>query len=224
MLRFVFCTSAIVASAIVIAQSVHAQVVVTVNDSVSEPFSETAGYGVSYSPSDGIGNAPSGYTYWYNWVPSGNFGNTGYNVIQSHYILGQAPELTITISGLPNGSYPVYADVFTNTGLFPGYDPYPAYGSRLGLSSSSLTTYSHASGGQLLATGDSTPIVGQYEIREFLLGTAQATGGQLNVYLADFHGGGVTSTLAALRVVPEPSTLILAALGGLALLAWRCRR
>ena len=42
-------------------------------------------------------------TYWYNWVPSGNFGDTGYNVIQSHYVLGMASELTMSARDRPSG-------------------------------------------------------------------------------------------------------------------------
>jgi hypothetical protein len=80
-----------------------ADVVMTVNPAGSpSPFSITSGYNVSYNPSDGIGPAPDGYTYWLNWVPTTNWGNTGYNAIQSHYVLGQAPELDMLISNLHN--------------------------------------------------------------------------------------------------------------------------
>jgi hypothetical protein len=208
-----------------------AEIVVTVNDAGSSPpFSISPGYSISYTPGDGIGPPPDGYTYWLNWVPSTNFGNTGFNAIQSHYVLGQAPQLDILVSSLNPQSYEVFAQVFVNTGQFPGIGDQliPAYGSRLGLVADNLTTYSYASGGSLQATGDSAPSTGQYQIREFSLGNAFAADGKLHVYLADFHtvGQQVTATLAGLRIVavPEPSTAGMAAIGAAGLVVAAIRR
>ena len=208
-------------------QAATADVLMTVNPlGSSSLFSITPGYGISYSPNNSINrNAIIDNT---KWNESGtNYGSTGYSVIGSHDETGLAPEIQLTISGLNGQPATISALVFTNTGRFPGRDGFPAYGSQLGLTAGSLTTYSHASGGTLIALGDTTggPEVGQYEIREFLLGIEPVVGGQVSVFMSDFAGGLVTGNLAGLVVAqsPEPSSIILAAfaLAFLIIFGWR---
>ncbi len=206
-------------------------VVVSVNPAgTTPPLAVTGGYSISYTPNDAIGPAPSGFTYWSTWAPTDNWFGLGYDIIQSHYVLGQAPNLDITVGGLSPQNYEVFATIYTNSGQFPSSgEPYPAAGSILGLSATSTTVYSHASGGTLLASVPSgSSVVGNYEVRVFDLGSEFATGGNIDVFLDryNFAGKFATSNLAELRLAPtpEPSSFVLAALAFAGFAAWGWRR
>ncbi len=173
------------------------------------PISISPGFTVGYGPQSAVEFFPAGDIRTDNqWGVSPNFGNTGWNILNSHYLFEHSELVTFTIGGLLTDEYEVFARIFVNAGSFPSGGE-AAYGSRLGLSAESLLTYSKFAGGTLLATGDTGGNgVGQYQIREVLVGTAFASGGQINVFLDDFDPSGIaTSTLAGLRLVPSVEPL-----------------
>jgi len=214
----------------------RATVVVEINPPFSNPpFSVTAGYSVSYSPTDAINltiqnpNVPFVNTNQYDdnkWGASGSgVGNTSWGpVLGADYAGENAPELAITVSGFTAGNYNIFGRVFTNSAPIAPTD----YGVRLGLASGNLTSYFSSSGGTVLATGDAP-----YEIREFYLGSMADDSGELTVYLDDFDGSSLATVFfGGLRIegvpgpesVPEPSTLFVVVIAAVSLAVNRRRR
>jgi hypothetical protein len=206
-----------------------ADIITTVNPPFSNPpFSVSPGYSVSYSPSTGIDlTVPSGFTQPNTDVAddnkfgvSPNYGGTGYTALTSRYVFENSPEIALTIGSLTAGQpYEVYVESFINTAS-------DLYGGRYGFVSGQLTSYFESSGGSIIATGINGPNgQGQFQVREFALGTHLAPGGQLTFYFDDFDATDHVGTFIGLRLspVPEPSTAALAA-SGFALAAWVWRR
>lgn len=208
----------------------RADVSITVRPPFSNPpFAATSGATVSYTPANGIDlTVPSGFPQPNTDVEndnmfgvSVNYGGTGYTVLTSRHVFENSSEIALTVSSLGVGqAYEVFVQTFVNTGS-------DLYGGRYGFASGQLTTYSSLSGGTLLATGTNGPGgQGQFQVREFDLGTHLALGGQLTFYFDDFNGASRVGDFAGLRLVsvPEPTSALLLLSGVASALAWYARR
>lgn len=207
-----------------------ADVLVTVEPPFSNPpFTVTTGYTASYSPATGINlTLPSGFPQPNTDVEDDNkfgvwlnYGGTGYTALTSRHVYEDSPEIALTVGSLSDSQpYQVYVQSFVNTES-------DFYGGRYGFVSGQLTPYFYSSGGSLIATGDNGPSTqGQFQIREFDLGTQFSTGGHLTFYFDDFDATSRPGTFVALRLapVPEPSVAVLAGMGGIAFAGWALRR
>jgi hypothetical protein len=195
-----------------------ADVLVTVQPPFSDPpFAITPSYTVSYLPANGIDlTEPSGFPQPNTDVEddnkfgvSPNYGGTGYTALTSRHVFENSPEIALTVGGLNDSQpYQVFVQSFVNTGS-------DFYGGRYGFASGQLTSYFYSSGGTLIATGVNGPDQqGQFQIREFNLGTHSSAGGQFAFYFDDFNGASLVGDFIALRLapVPEPSAAVLACL------------
>lgn len=117
------------------------------------------------------------------------------------------PELTMTVSGLANGTYSVY-------GVYWAKEDWNI---NMGLTSGSLSNYNKDNG---TATGNYR----EADLLEYqaLLGQVTVTDGSFRVYVDDSDSGG-RSWFDGVTYVPEPATMVLLAAGGLALLRRRSR-
>ncbi len=197
-----------------------AEVIVTIHPPFSDPpFAVTPGATVSYSPANAINltEPQIGFPQPNSDVQSDdkfgvspNYGGTGVTSLTSRHIYEDSPEFALTVGSLIiDLPYQVEVQMMVNTG-------FDFYGGRFGFTSGQLTSYFYSSGGTLIATGDDGPDAqGQFQVREFDLGTQLATGGEITLYVDDFDGASNVGNLmrVTLTPVPEPSTFLMAAVG-----------
>jgi hypothetical protein len=195
-------------------------VIVTVQPPFSDPpFAVTPGSTVSYSPANAINlTVPQiGFPQPNSDVQSDNkfgvspnYGGTGVTSLTSRHVFENSPEFALTIGSLITDlPYKVEVQAMVNAGS-------DFYGGRFGFSSGQLTAYFFSSGGTLIATGNNGPgSQGQFQVREFDLGTQVATGGQISLYVDDFDGASKVGNLMQVKLtpIPEPSAFLLAAVG-----------
>ncbi len=205
-------------AAICLCATASAEVIVTIQPPFSDPpFAVTPGSTVSYSPADAINlTVPQiGFQQPNSDVQSDNkfgvspdYGGTGVTALTSRHIYENSPEFALTVGSLvPDLPYKVEVQTMVNTG-------FDFYGGRFGFSSGQLQSYFYSSGGTLIATGSDGPgAQGQFQVREFDLGTRVATGGEITLYVDDFDGQSYVGNLmqVSLTPIPEPSAFVLAA-------------
>ena len=203
----------------------------TVNPPLSDPpFSVSSGYSMEVAPVAAINltvpNEPGPNTNRGDddkWGVDPDYGGTGIFVMGSRHSFENSPEIALTIGGLTDSPYDVFAQTFVNSAS-------GVYGGRYGFSSGALTPYFSSDGGDILEIGDMShkPEQGQFQIREFFLGTQGSTDGAITVYMDDFDGASLVGNIAGLRlaVVPEPGSTALLLCGAFTLLgfAWRKKR
>ena len=139
----------------------------------------------------------------------------GYDAFHSRGPSDDSPEMVVTTSGLAASTeYDVYVRYFV-------YNNNAAWTSQFGLTSGSLTAFDgNTSGATTLAT---KPTHASFMLWESLLGTATSTaGGSLAVYFDD--NGVNEGSVNGIRLVPEPATLVLLCIGGVAALIKRRRK